>query len=85
MTGYFYVSKIGGGRPTYKHLSFEAAIKEAERLIDTIGGEYEILQARAVVRAAPKYVVTDLRITEFPSVMSAPYGARGCDDSMIPF
>ena len=85
MTTYFYVSKIGGGKPTYRHLSFESAMTEAERLIDTVGGEYEILQARAVVRAASKYVVTDLRTTEFPPVMAAPYGARDCDDSMIPF
>lgn len=58
---YFYVSKIGGGKPTFRHPSYESAIKEAERLIEAIGGEYEILEVRAIVKAAPKYVVQDFQ------------------------
>lgn len=66
MTTYFYVSKIGGGKPTYRHLSFESAMTEAERLIDTVGGEYEILEIRATVKAAPKYVMQDYRTFVVP-------------------
>ena len=57
MTNFFYVYKIGGQRPTFKHPTFNQAVTEAQRLVDTIGGEYEILEAKAIVKAAPKYVV----------------------------
>jgi hypothetical protein len=82
MTSYFYVSRIGGGKPSFKHTSFDEAVREAQRLIDTIGGEYEILEARAVVKAAPKYVVRNFRRIEFPTIMDAPYSH---DDETCPF
>jgi hypothetical protein len=73
MTSYFYVSKIGGGKPSFKHLSFDEAVREAERLIDTVGGEYEILEARAVVKPAPKYIVQDFQQSaEFSAVLGYP-------------
>jgi hypothetical protein len=82
MTSYFYVSRIGGGKPSFKHNSFDEAVREAQRLIDTIGGEYEILEARAVVKAAPKYVVDNFRSTEFSAVLTAHYEK---DDDYVPF
>ena len=59
-TKYWYVYKLWGGPPNYKHLSYDDAVREAQRLVDTVGGEYEILEADSVVRAAPKYVVETL-------------------------
>jgi hypothetical protein len=61
-TKYWYVYKLWGGPPNYKHLSYsyDKAVQEAKRLVDTVGGEYEILEAVAVVKAAPKYVVETL-------------------------
>ena len=84
MTSYFYVSKIGGGKPSYQHPSFECALAEAKRLIDTIGGKYEILEARVVIEATPKYLVNDLRETGFSCAMET-LRSRNDDDSMIPF
>jgi hypothetical protein len=60
MTNFYYVYKVGGGRPTFKHPTFQQAVAEAQRLVDTVGGEYEILDAKAVVKAAPKYVIEEL-------------------------
>lgn len=82
MTSYFYVSGIGGGKPSFKHNSFDEAVREAQRLIDTVGGEYEILEVRAIVKAAPKYVVESFRPNEFPAVLTAHYEK---DDDYIPF
>jgi hypothetical protein len=60
MENYWYVYKKFGGSPHFKHPSFDSAVAEAKRLVDTVGGEYEILEATAVVRAAPKHVVETL-------------------------
>ena len=57
---FWYVYKRWGGAPSYKHASYNEAVREAERLVDDVGGEYEILEGVAVVRAAPKYVVETL-------------------------
>lgn len=82
MTSYFYVSKIGGGKPSFKHLSFDEAVREAERLIDTVGGEYEILEARAVVKPAPKYIVQDFQQSaEFSAVLGYPPYGRAIDSN----
>jgi predicted ATP-grasp superfamily ATP-dependent carboligase len=59
-TNFYYVYKVGGGRPTFHHPTFEQAVSEAQRLVDSVGGEYEILEARAIVKAAPKYVIETL-------------------------
>lgn len=53
----WYVFRKHGGAPSYRHPSYESAVEEAKRLIDTIGGEYEILELKSVVKASPKYVV----------------------------
>lgn len=60
MRTFWYVYKRGGGPPSYQHISYELALAEAQRLIDRVGGEYEILKAEAVVRPAPKYTVEEL-------------------------
>ena len=60
---FWYVYKRWGGAPSYKHASYDEAVREAERLVDDVGGEYEILEGVAVVRAAPKYVVEKLSAT----------------------
>ena len=57
---FWYVYKRWGGAPSYKHASYDEAVREAGRLVDDVGGEYEILEGVAVVRAAPKYVVETL-------------------------
>lgn len=57
MQSFWYVYKVFGGAPSHRHYSYEAAEKEAQRLIDTIGGEYEILECVATIKPAPKYVV----------------------------
>jgi K+-sensing histidine kinase KdpD len=57
---FWYVYKRFGGAPHYKHTSESSAIQEAQRLVDELGGEYEILEAKAIVKAAPKYVVEQL-------------------------
>lgn len=59
METFYYVYKVGGGRPTYKHETYELALREAQRLIDSVGGEFYILKAEALVKAAPKYVVQE--------------------------
>ena len=59
-TTWWYVFKRWGGPPSYRHPSYELAVIEAQRLIDQLGGEYEILEAKAVVKPAPKYVVEPL-------------------------
>jgi hypothetical protein len=59
-TTFWYVYKRGGGPPRYEHTSYNNAVDEAERLVETIGGEYEILEAKAVVKAAPRYVIESL-------------------------
>ena len=79
MQTYWYVYKRWGRAPSFKHPSYEDAVREAQRLIDTVGGEYEILQAVSVVKAAPKYVVDSCR----PIVPPAPIITE--DDENIPF
>ena len=79
MQTYWYVYKKGGGSPQHKHLSYDDAVDEAKRLVDRVGGEYEILQAVSVVKAAPKYVVDSCR----PIVPPAPIITE--DDENIPF
>jgi len=54
---YWYVYKRGGGAPRFQHTSYDEALREAKRLIDRIGGEYEILEVQAVVKPAPMYVI----------------------------
>ena len=56
----WYVYKRYGGAPNYRHTSYELAVTEAQRLVDQLGGEYEILEAVAIVKAAPRYVVENL-------------------------
>lgn len=53
----WYVFKKFGGAPSFRHPSYESAVTEAQRLIDMVGGEYEILKLESVVRPAPKHVV----------------------------
>jgi hypothetical protein len=60
-TTHWYVYKRGGGTPFYRHLSYESAVLEAKRLVDAVGGEFEILEAKALVKEAPKYVVEEFR------------------------
>lgn len=60
MTNFYYVYKVGGGKPTFHHSTFQQAVEEAQRLVDSVGGEYEILEARAIVKDAPKYVIEAL-------------------------
>ena len=79
MQTYWYVYKRWGGPPRHQHLSYEDAVREAQRLIDTVGGEFEILQAVSVVKAAPKYVVDSCR----PVV--PPIRVITEDDENIPF
>ena len=81
----FYVSKIGGGKPTFRHNSFDEAVREAQRLIDNLGGEYEILEVRAVVKAAPKYIVQEFKNTTMSGHVfsSATYNPN--DDLQSPF
>lgn len=87
MTNFFYVYKVGGGRPTFHHTTFEQAVAEAQRLVDSVGGEYEILEARAIVKAAPKYVIEVLN----PSIWASDGQLRAVrleqdpDDSEPPF
>jgi hypothetical protein len=57
---YWYVYRRYGGAPSFRHTSYNEAVQEAQRLVDQLGGEYEILQAVAIVKAAPKYVVEPL-------------------------
>jgi hypothetical protein len=79
MQTYWYVYKTYGGPPKHRHNFYEDAIEEAKRLVDTVGGEYEILQAVSVVKAAPKYVVDSCR----PVV--PPIRVITEDDENIPF
>ena len=65
-TKYWYVYKRYGGAPNYRHTSYELAVTEAQRLVDQLGGEYEILEAVAIVKAAPRYVVENRN--QLPSV-----------------
>lgn len=53
----WYVFKKHGGAPSFRHPSYESAVTEAKRLVDAIGGEYEILELKSVVKPAPKHVV----------------------------
>ena len=77
---FWYVYKRWGGAPSYKHASYDEAVREAERLVDDVGGEYEILEGVAVVRAAPKYVVESC---PYPvPIVGSPIGN---DDDHIPF
>jgi predicted ATP-grasp superfamily ATP-dependent carboligase len=79
-TKYWYVYKLWGGPPNYKHPSYDEAVQEAKRLVDTVGGEYEILEAVAIVKAAPKYVVERLTIST-----GALNREQDPDDENIPF
>jgi hypothetical protein len=81
MQTYWYVYKRWGGPPRHQHLSYEDAVREAQRLIDTVGGEFEILQAVSVVKAAPKYVIEAYSpISVVAAALSTPY-----NDDNIPF
>ena len=75
---YWYVYKRGGGSPRFRHTSSDEAIREAKRLIDTIGGEYEILEVIAVIKPAPRYVIET-------STNAPPVRVMDEDDSYIPF
>lgn len=77
-TRYWYVYQRWGRGPTHRHFSYDGAAREAQRLIETIGGEYEILEAVAVVKAAPKYIVEPLYNSETISAEQNP-------DDGIPF
>lgn len=57
MQKYWYVYKRYGNAPSYKHFSEQSAVDEAVRLLNLYGGEYEILEAKSFVKAAPTYIV----------------------------
>ena len=80
-TKFWYVYKRNGQwPPSYKHTSYDSALQEAQRLVGIVGGEFEIFEAVAVVREAPKYVVESL---PYPvPVVGSPVGN---DDDHIPF
>ena len=59
-TKFWYVYKRCGGAPFYRHYYYDQAVREAQRLVDQLGGEYEVLECRAIVKTAPKYVVETL-------------------------
>lgn len=71
MEKYWYVYKRWGGPPSFKHPDYNSAVREAERLVDAHGGEYEILESVALVSSAPKYLIRHFKETN--------------DDSSIPF
>lgn len=54
---FWYVYKVGGGPPRYKHSTYDLAVTEAQRLAEMYGGEYEVLEAKAKVTPVPKTVV----------------------------
>ena len=57
-TKYWYVFRRWGNAPTFRHPSYDSAVREAQRLIEEgIDGEYEILEAVALVREPPKFIV----------------------------
>lgn len=63
-TKYWYVYRRWGNAPSFRHPSYEDALTEAKRLLDQgISGEYEILEAVALVKGPPKYVVEVFEIT----------------------
>lgn len=57
----WYVYKIGGRIPEFRHTSFESAVNEAKRLFNSIGGEYLVLRTEAKISAPPSFVVEDFR------------------------
>ena len=59
-TKFWYVFKRWGGAPSYKHPSYNSAVEEAQRLVEDLGGEYEILECQSIVKAAPKWIVEPL-------------------------
>lgn len=74
----WYVFRKRGGPPSYQHPSYESAVEEAKRLVDTFGGEYEILELKSVVKTAPKHVV---EVTTGPTRwLPTPY-----DNDKVPF
>ena len=75
---FWYVYKRWGGAPSYKHASYDEAVREAGRLVDDVGGEYEILEGVAIVKPAPKCVVEPL---PYP----VPHIAPRNDDDEVPF
>jgi len=57
-TKYWYVFRRWGNAPTFRHPSYDSAVREAQRLIEErIEGEYEILEAVALVKEPPKFIV----------------------------
>ena len=58
-TKYWYVfRRCWGNAPTFRHPSYDSAVREAQRLIEEgIDGEYEILEAVALVKEPPKFIV----------------------------
>jgi hypothetical protein len=56
-TKFWYVFKRGGGAPSYRHPTYNSAVEEAQRLVDDLGGEYEILECQSIVKAAPRWIV----------------------------
>ena len=57
-TKYWYVFRRWGSAPTFRHPSYDSAVREAQRLIEErIEGEYEILEAVALVKEPPKFIV----------------------------
>lgn len=57
---FWYVYRTDGGRPRYRHTSYESALREAQRLVQCIHGEFVVLKAEAIVKPAPKFVVETL-------------------------
>lgn len=51
MTPYYYVYRVGYGKPTIKHPTLESAAKESERLASQHPGEaFEILKCLGITR-----------------------------------
>lgn len=76
----WYVFKKFGGAPSYKHASYESAVEEAKRLVDAIGGEYEILRLESVVKPSAKYTIemTTNALQRFTHI-------NVYDDNRVPF
>lgn len=56
-TKFWYMFKRWGRPPSYKHPSYNSAVEEAQKLVDKLGGEYEILECVSIVKEAPKWLV----------------------------
>jgi hypothetical protein len=59
MNKFWYVFRVGGRAPSFRHNDYASAEREAQRLCSENGwGEYLILEAVASIAPAPKTVTT---------------------------